>query len=188
MSVLMSGLQDAQKWVIYQMTSGKDLPDSVTKVDLIKIITFLFKYLDWIEGTEDSIELESASHVNTQENDVTQDTEYKATKPDTSKSLDSDNHAISSSEVGPVNPASNTNELKELDNEVRETQHLRLETDVDSALDSIEQKRLSNDAMEVQNDSHPKENSSTEPLTSSHNMETATCTQAEASEYTQPMT
>ena len=54
MSVLMSGLQDTQKWVIYQMASGKDLPDSVTKVDLIKIIAFLFKYLDWIEGTEQS--------------------------------------------------------------------------------------------------------------------------------------
>ena len=122
LSVLMSGLQDTQKWFIYQMGLGKDLPDSVTKEDLIMIITFLFKYLDWIEGTEDSIELESASNVNTQENDVTQDTEYEATKP--SKSLDSDNHAISSSEAGPVNPAPNTNELKEIDNEVTETQHL----------------------------------------------------------------
>ena len=119
-SVLMSGLQDTQKWIIYQMASGKEWPNSVTKEDLINIIAFLFKYLDWIEGTEDSIELESASNVKTQENDVTQDTEYEATEPVTSKSLDSDNHAISSSEVGPGNPASNTNELKEIDNEVRE--------------------------------------------------------------------
>ena len=120
-SVLMSGLQDTQKWIIYQMASGKDLTDSVTKEDLINIIAFLFKYLDWIEGTEDSIELESASNVNKQENDVTQDTEYETTEPVTSKSLDSDNHAISSSEVGPLNPESNTNELKEIDNEVTET-------------------------------------------------------------------
>ena len=123
MSVLMSGLQDTQKWVIYQMTSGKDLPDSVTKVDLIKIIAFLFKYLDWIEGTEDSFELESASNVDTQKNNVTQDTRNESTKPVTSKSSGGDHHTISSSEVGPGNPASNTNELNEVDNEVTETQH-----------------------------------------------------------------
>ena len=43
LSVLMSGLQDTQMWVIYQMASGKDMPNSVTKMDLIKIIAFLFK-------------------------------------------------------------------------------------------------------------------------------------------------
>ena len=64
-SVLMSGLQDTQKWIIYQMASGKEWPNSVTKEDLINIIAFLFKYLDWIEGREDSIELESASNFNT---------------------------------------------------------------------------------------------------------------------------
>ena len=56
LSVLISGLQDAQMWVIYQMASGNDLPDSITKMDLIKIIEFLFKHLDWIEGTNDSID------------------------------------------------------------------------------------------------------------------------------------
>ena len=115
LSVLMSGLHDTQKWVIYQMASGKDLPDSVTKVDLIKIITFLFKYLDWIESTEDSIELESVSNVDTQENNITQDTGNEATRPVTSKSLGSDIQVISSSEVGPVNPASYTKELNEID-------------------------------------------------------------------------
>ena len=119
-SVLMSGLQDTQKWIIYQMASGKDMPDSVTKEDLINIIAFLFKYLDWIEGTEDSIDLESVSNVNTQEKNVTQVTGNEATKPVTSKSLGSDNVK---SETGPVNPASNTNELNEVDNEVTETQH-----------------------------------------------------------------
>ena len=62
LSVLMAGLQDTQMWVIYQMGSGGDLRDSVTKVDLIKIIAFLFKQLDWIEDTVDSIEPESAVH------------------------------------------------------------------------------------------------------------------------------
>ena len=51
LSVLMSGLQDTQMWVIYQMASGNDIPDSVTKIDLIKIIAFLFKQLNWIEET-----------------------------------------------------------------------------------------------------------------------------------------
>ena len=132
MSVLMSGLQDPQKWVIYQMASGKDLPDSVTKVDLIKIIAFLFKYLDWIEGTEDSIELECASNVYTQENNVTQDTRNESAKHMTSKSSGGDHHTISSSEVGAVNPALNTKD------EETETQHLRFEPDLDSALDSME--------------------------------------------------
>ena len=45
LSVLMSGLQDTEMWVIYQMASGKDLPNSVTKMDLINIIAFLFKHL-----------------------------------------------------------------------------------------------------------------------------------------------
>ena len=54
LSVLMTGLKDTQMWVIYQLASGKNLPDSVTKMDLLKIITFLFKQLDWIEETEDS--------------------------------------------------------------------------------------------------------------------------------------
>ena len=49
LSVLMSGLQDSQMWVIYQMASGKDMHDSVTKMDLINIIAFLFKQLDWID-------------------------------------------------------------------------------------------------------------------------------------------
>ena len=62
LSVLMAGLQDTQKWVIYKMASGENLPNSVPKMDLIKIIAFLFKQLDWIEDTVDSIEPESALH------------------------------------------------------------------------------------------------------------------------------
>ena len=87
-SALMSGLQDTQMWVIYQMASGKDFSDSATKVDLIKIITFLLKRLDWIAGTEDSIDLESAPNVDTQVNNVTQEMGSESKKPMTSKSLD----------------------------------------------------------------------------------------------------
>ena len=50
LSFLMAGLQETQMWVIYQMASGENLRDSVAKVDLIKIIAFLLKQLDWIEG------------------------------------------------------------------------------------------------------------------------------------------
>ena len=171
MSVLMSGLHDTQKWVIYQMASGKDLPDSVTKVDLIKIIAFLFKYLDWIEGTEDSIELECASNVDTQENNVTQDTRNESTKPMTSKSSGGDHHTISSSEVGAVNPAA----LNTKENEETESQHLGFEPDLDSALDSMEHGSPSNNEMEVQNDTtgnqEQQKNSSTESTISNINKE-----------------
>ena len=131
LSVLMSGLQDTQMWVIYQMASGKDLPDSVTKMDLIKIITFLFKHLDWIEGTKDSVvEPESSSNVDTQKKDA-QDTGNESTKHMASKFLGSDHQAIFQIGVSAENPASNVGELNEIDNEETETQHLTLETDVD---------------------------------------------------------
>ena len=95
LSVLMSGLQDSQMWVIYQMASGKDMPDSVTKMDLINIIAFLFKQLDWIEDTKDiNVELERTSSIYTQVNNVPQDTGNEPTKSVTLKSLENDNKEI----------------------------------------------------------------------------------------------
>ena len=56
MSILMAELQEAQMWAIYKMGMGKEIPGSVTKGDLIAIIVFLFKQLDWIDSTESSSE------------------------------------------------------------------------------------------------------------------------------------
>ena len=83
----------------------------------------------------------------------------------TSKSTDRDHEEILSSGAGAENLVTNAIELNEKYNEDKNTQHLRLETDVNSPLDSIKQNRLSNDIMEVQNDTHPNENSFIEPLT-----------------------
>ena len=52
MSILMAELQATQKWAIYQLSLGQDMPDSVTKNDLIKVIELLLKKLDWIEKTK----------------------------------------------------------------------------------------------------------------------------------------
>ena len=54
MSILMAELQQTQMWAIYQISLGQDMPDSVTKNDLIKIIELLLKQLDWIEKDEAS--------------------------------------------------------------------------------------------------------------------------------------
>ena len=83
----------------------------------------------------------------------------------TSKSAYRDHEEMLSNGAGTENLASNAIELNEKYDEDKNTQHLRLETDVNSPLDSIEQNHLSNDIMEVQNYTHPKENSFIEPLT-----------------------
>ena len=57
MSILMAELQETQMWAIYQISSGQDMPDSVTKNDLIKIIELLLKQLGWIEKDEASTKL-----------------------------------------------------------------------------------------------------------------------------------
>ena len=49
MSTLMTELQEAQIWAIFQISSSKDIPDSVNKHDLIKIIIVLCEQLCWIE-------------------------------------------------------------------------------------------------------------------------------------------
>ena len=54
MSILMAGLQEAQMWAVYQMGMGNEMPISVTKDDLICIIVFLFKQLDWIDDESPS--------------------------------------------------------------------------------------------------------------------------------------
>ena len=52
MSFLMAKLEETQMWAIYQLSLGLDVPDSVTKNDLMKIIELLLKQLDWIEKDE----------------------------------------------------------------------------------------------------------------------------------------
>ena len=165
LSVLMTGLKDTQMWVIYQMASGKNLPDSVTKMDLLKIIIFLFKQLDWIEDKEDSIEPDSATINDTEVTNHTQDTANGSIEPFTSISSGNDDQVIFSSRVSCENPIFNVSEVNERYNERTETQQLgkRIETDVNSALYSIQQEYPSNDEMEVQNDAHPKENNSNVP-------------------------
>ena len=54
MSILMAELQETQMWAIYQISLGQDMPDSVTKNDLIKVIELLLEKLDWIEKDEAS--------------------------------------------------------------------------------------------------------------------------------------
>ena len=49
MSILMAGLQETQMRTVYQVAMGNELPSYVTTEDLISIITFLFKQLDWID-------------------------------------------------------------------------------------------------------------------------------------------
>ena len=49
MSILKAGLKETQMWAIYQMGTGNEMPSGVTKEDLICIIAFLFKQLDWID-------------------------------------------------------------------------------------------------------------------------------------------
>ena len=61
MSILMAELQEAQMWAIYQISLGQEMPNSVTKNDLIMIIKFLFNQLDWIEKEKPSSEPESSS-------------------------------------------------------------------------------------------------------------------------------
>ena len=131
LSVLMAGLQDTQMWVIYQMASGGNLSDSVTKADLIKIIAFLFKQLDWIEDTADSIETESALHHDMEVAADTPAEESDCTQPVTPKSTDKDHEEILSSEAGAGNLASNAIELNEKYNGEKKTQQLRLETGVE---------------------------------------------------------
>ena len=120
LSILMAALQDTQMWVIYQMGSGGDLRDSVTKVDLIKIIAFLFKQLDWIEDTVDSIEPESAVHLDME---VAAE-EIDCTQPVTSKSTARKDEVMLSSGAGDENLASNASESNEKYSGETKTQHL----------------------------------------------------------------
>ena len=52
MSILMAELQETQMRAIYLMKFGTYMPSAVTKSDLVKIIAFLLKQLDWIDDVE----------------------------------------------------------------------------------------------------------------------------------------
>ena len=56
-------------------------------------------------------------------------------------------------------------ESNEIVSEETETRHFKPETDVDRELNPMDQENLSNDGMEVQNDTHSIENSFAEPST-----------------------
>ena len=68
MSILMAELQEAQMWAVYQISLGQEMPNSVTKNDLIVIIKFLFKQLDWIEKEKPSSEPKKISDAETNVN------------------------------------------------------------------------------------------------------------------------
>ena len=55
---LMKELNQSEMWAIYLMGLGKELPDKVTKVDLIQIIHLLCKKLDWVDEEDERIEEE----------------------------------------------------------------------------------------------------------------------------------
>ena len=47
-AILLNELHHSQMIAIYLLTSGAQMPESVSKSDLVKIISFLFTKLDWI--------------------------------------------------------------------------------------------------------------------------------------------
>ena len=49
MAYLVAELTKNEMWAIYVMGCGKEMPDQVTKSDLVRIIHVLCKKLDWIE-------------------------------------------------------------------------------------------------------------------------------------------
>ena len=53
---LIKELNQSEMWALYLMGLGKDMPDTVTKFDLIKIFHLLSKKLDWIDEDEEPID------------------------------------------------------------------------------------------------------------------------------------
>ena len=49
MAFLVAELTKSEMWAIYLMGLDKEMPDQVTKADLVRIIRVLCKKLDWIE-------------------------------------------------------------------------------------------------------------------------------------------
>ena len=49
MAYLVAELTKNEMWAIYVMGCGKEMPDQVSKADLVRIIHVLCKKLDWIE-------------------------------------------------------------------------------------------------------------------------------------------
>ena len=69
-AILMSELTENAMWAIYLAGLGKDMPDQVTKADLMKIIALLCKKLDWLEDDE-----EPPMESNTKEEETIEPTE-----------------------------------------------------------------------------------------------------------------
>ena len=57
----MKELNQNEMWAIYLMGLGKEIPDTVTKFDLSKIIHLLCKKLDWIDEDEEHMDQENGS-------------------------------------------------------------------------------------------------------------------------------
>ena len=55
-NILVKELNQSEMWAIYLMGLGKEMPDTVTKFDLIKIIHLLSKKLEWIDEDEEPID------------------------------------------------------------------------------------------------------------------------------------
>ena len=52
MQILVKELQENEIWAIYLIGLGQDMPEKVTKSNLINIIKVLCKNLKWIDGEE----------------------------------------------------------------------------------------------------------------------------------------
>ena len=75
----MKELNQSEMWAIYLMGLGKEIPDKVTKFDLIKIIHLLCKKLDWID--EDEEPMEEANHEETVNNQAIEESKHSKTNP-----------------------------------------------------------------------------------------------------------
>ena len=74
--ILMKELNQSEMWAIYLMGLGQEIPDKVTKFDLIKIIHLLCKKLDWID--EEHME---ETNEGTDDKQVTEESKANETNP-----------------------------------------------------------------------------------------------------------
>ena len=86
MAFLVAELTKSEMFAIYLMGFDKEMPDQVTKADLVKIIRVLCKKLDWIEvdkveavatksGDEITVSSLNVSRIYEQTNDLSPETE-----------------------------------------------------------------------------------------------------------------
>ena len=60
MQILVADLQPNLIGAFYIMSSGLEMPDTVTKTDLTNIISFLCKKLDWVEELNETTSAKSS--------------------------------------------------------------------------------------------------------------------------------